>query len=250
MIRTRQAFDEQLRQLEQKLLQLGACVESMLEKAMRALIQQDLNLAREVVADDDIADDLDLEIEQFCMRLLALQQPMSRDLRLIGTVMKVISDIERIGDYAVDIAKCAIRLSDTAYFKPLVDIPLMGERVRQLLRLALTALVRHDLELVRQVIALDDEVDELWAALREELETLMEQRPEVVRQAVSLLLVARYLERIADHTVNIAERVAYMETGKLETLAASHRADVPTNGHRPPEDSAPPSMCCDVPTDD
>ena len=223
MSRTRQSFDEQIQQLEQKLVQFAAYVEAMLEKAMRALTTQDVNLAREVVAADDVADDMDMEIEHLSMRLLALQQPMSRDLRTIGTAMKVIADIERIGDYSVDIAKSAIRLAGTRYFKPLVDIPRMSDMVRVMLRRALEALVQRDLNTARAVARSDEEVDAIWYALDDELETIMEQRPEVVRQAATLLLVARYLERIADHIVNIVERVAYIETGRLEDLRHKDR---------------------------
>ncbi len=223
MSRTRQSFDEQIQQLEQKLVQFAAYVEAMLEKAMRALTTQDVNLAREVVAADDVADDMDMEIEHLSMRLLALQQPMSRDLRTIGTAMKVIADIERIGDYSVDIAKSAIRLAGTRYFKPLVDIPRMSDMVRVMLRRALEALVQRDLNTARAVARSDEEVDAIWYALEDELETIMEQRPEVVRQAATLLLVARYLERIADHIVNIVERVAYIETGRLEDLRHKDR---------------------------
>ena len=225
MRRTRQAFDEQLAELEQRLLKMGEFVETMLEKAGRALVTHDVKLAEEAIAADDTADDMDLEIEQHCMRLLALQQPMSRDLRTIGTVMKVIADVERIGDYSVDIAKTAIELAQTEYYKPLEDIPQMVEIVRWMLRQALEALVAHDLALVATVIERDDEVDRLWYRIREQVEKVMQARPEVVPQAVALLLVARYLERVADHTVNIAERVAYMETGRLEVLAPSHRTE-------------------------
>ena len=234
MRRTRQAFDEELGQLEQRLLAMGAFVEAMLDKAVRALTEHDSDLAREVIASDDIADDMDLEIEQRCMHLLALQQPMAGDLRMIGTVMKVIADVERIGDYSVDIARTAVKLAATAYFKPLVDIPRMAELVRAMLRKALQALVRRDLVLVGEVINEDDQVDSLWRGLLAELQEIMKARPEVVDQAVALLLVARYLERIADHTENIAERVAYMTTGHLEALAPSHRADYQTNT-APPE---------------
>ena len=225
MRRIRQAFDEQLQHLQQRLLEMGAFVEAMLEKAVRSLGDQDVNLAREVIQDDDTADDMDIEIEQLCMRLLALQQPMSKDLRTIGTVMKVISDVERIGDYSVDIARATIKLADTQYFKPLVDIPKMAELARTILRHALQALVERDLNLVYKVISEDDQVDQMWSVLHEELDQIMQQRPEVVPQATVLLLVARYLERIADHVVNIAERVVYMETGHLEVLAPSHRSD-------------------------
>lgn len=234
MTHIRKRFDEELQQLQKRLLQMGAFVEAMLEKSVRALSEQDVNLAREVIESDDVADDMDLAIEKQCMRLLALQQPMSVDLRTIGTVMKVIADVERIGDYSVDIAKTAIELAQTEYFKPLVDIPKMADMVRDLLREALEALVERDLDMVFQVIEEDDQVDEMWHSLRDEIEGIMEDRPEVVKQGTALMLVARYLERIADHTVNIAERVAYMETGELQTLAPSHRAVFPEEapGHR------------------
>lgn len=225
MRRIRQAFDEQLQHLQQRLLEMGAFVETMLDKAVRALRDQDVNLAREVIRADDIADDMDIEIEQHCMRLLALQQPMSKDLRTIGTVMKVIADVERIGDYSVDIARTAIRLAESEYFKPLVDIPKMAQLVRAMLRQALKALIERDLDMVAEVIDRDEQVDKMWYGLFEELEEIIQQRPEVAPQALPLLLVARYLERIADHVVNIAERVAYMETGQLEVLAPSHRSD-------------------------
>jgi phosphate transport system protein len=230
MRRTRQAFDEQLRELERRLVEMGRFVESMLEKAVKALADQDAGAAREVIAADDTADGMDLEIEQHCMRLLALQQPMSRDLRMIGTVMKVIADVERIGDYSVDIARTAIKLKEEEYFRPLEDIPRMTEMVRQMLREALEALVARDLEQVARVVACDDAVDRMWYKVRDDVEKVMQEQPEVVPQAVALLLVARYLERVADHTVNIAERTAYMETGRLETLAASHRADYEAEG--------------------
>ncbi len=233
MRRTRQAFEEQLEQLERHLLEMGTFVEGMLEKAGRALCEHDVPLARETIAADDTADEMDLQIEQECMRLLALQQPMSRDLRTIGTVMKVIADVERVGDYSVDIARTAIDLAETEYYKPLEDIPRMVEIVRGMLRQALEALVARDLELVRQVIEKDDEVDQLWYKLRGQLAQAMMERPEIVQQAVALLLVARYLERVADHVVNIAERVAYMETGRLEVLAPSHRTDADSEEDAP-----------------
>jgi phosphate transport system protein len=217
-------LEHDLDMLKLELLSMGAFVESMLDRAIRALAHHDAYLAQRVIADDDIADDQDLQIEQHCMRLLALQQPMSRDLRTIGTAMKVIADVERIGDYCVDIARAALLLADTSYFKPLVDIPRMGTLVSDQLRLALQALVHEDLDLVREVIDRDDAVDVLWYALLDELNGLMEQRPELVRQAVQLILVARYLERIADHVVNIAERVAYMVTGEFGVVLAEPSA--------------------------
>jgi len=233
MRRTRQSFDEQLQRLEQRLLEMGGYAADMLDKSVRALAEQNVELAHEVIAADDRVDEMDLGIEQDCMRLLALQQPMSRDLRTIGTVMKVIADVERVGDYSVDIAKTAIKLAGTRYYKPLEDIPRMGEQVRMMLGEALEALVHRDLDQVKRVIEWDDQVDKMWYRLSDQIEHVMQERPEAVPQAAALLLVARYLERIADHTVNIAERVAYMETGRLEVLARSHRPDY--QGEDPPE---------------
>ncbi len=226
MLRTRHAFDEELADLKQELVKMGSFVESMLDRSIRALVHHDVNLAKQVILADDIADEMDLGIEQHCMRLLALQQPMSRDLRTIGTVMKVIADVERVGDYCVDIARSAITLADTAYFKELVDIPRMATAVADMLRLALQALVSEDLELVDTVAAQDDEVDDMWKALEQELTQIMQERPEVVPQSVQLLLVARYLERIADHVVNVAERVAYMVTGEITQLTERHKETV------------------------
>jgi len=224
-LRTRQALDDELRQLEQHLLQFGAYVEGMLERATRALVQQDLNLARQVVAEDDRADEMDLAIEQTCMRLLALQQPMARDLRFIGTAMKIIVDLERIGDYSVDIAKTAIGLADAPTFRPLGDIPKMSELVRGQVRCALQALVQHSLDTARHCAVTDADVDTMWKALRQELQGIIQEQPELTVPAVALILVAGYLERIADHAVNIAERVTYIETGQLETLVRRHSAD-------------------------
>ena len=222
MLRTRHAFDAELEQLKQRLVSMASFVESMLDRSVQALHDQDVAAAEQVIRDDDVADDMDLEIEQRCIKLLALQQPMSRDLRMIGTVLKVIADIERVGDYSVDIARAALNLAQTPYFKELVDIPRMATLVKTMLRDALQALVHEDLALVQKVVDEDDQVDRMWYGLLEELITVMEQRPEVVRQATHLLLVARYLERIADHIVNIVERVAYMSTGSMESLAPSH----------------------------
>ena len=225
MLRTRETFDEQLAQLQQRLLQFGSFVEAMLERAVRALVEQDIVLAQEVINADDTADDMDLDIEQECMKLLALQQPMSRDLRAIGTTMKVIADIERIGDYSVDIARAAVKLSGHDFFKPLVDIPKMAEMVRLMLRRSIEGMVARDLEIEYQVVAMDDAVDETWRELFSELVAIMQERPETIPVAVALILIARYLERIADHVENIAERVVYMETGHLEELKAhgNHR---------------------------
>ncbi len=222
--KTRSQFRGELHGLRDRLLEMGSEADSSIARAMQALTDQSVPLAEEVIAGDDRIDDLDLLIEMECMRLIALQQPMARDLRLIGTALKAITDLERIADHAVDIAKVARKLARDTFYKPLVDLPRMAEIVRQMLHDAMTAFVNHDLNLVDQVIASDDQVDTLFHNVRDELHAVMRKDPALVVQASYLLFVAHYLERMADHTVNIAERVHYIETGELAQLAKSHQA--------------------------
>ena len=221
---TRTQFEARLQQLRNRMLAMGSAADRMVEQAVQALSAKDLALAERVIADDDQIDAMDLEIEQECLSLIALQAPVAHDLHVIGSALKAITDLERIGDHAVDIAKVARKLANDVPYAPLVDVPLMAGRVRQMLRDALTALVNHDLKLVDVVVESDDEVDTLYHRLRDELHAAMRQDPAVVVQASYLLLVAHYLERIADHTVNIAERVYFAETGELAQLAKSHKA--------------------------
>jgi len=214
----RKAFDSELRDLQDDLKAMGAAVEEMLDKAIKALKERDVCLAREVQQMDDIVDRYNLQIESKCLHLLALQQPMARDLRTIAAALKIITDIERAGDYLVDIAKIGEQLSSKPLFKPLEDIPKMAMAVQAMLQETLTAFVSRDLTLVEQMIAHDDEVDRVYHALYDELVQVMKQKPDLVDQAVSLLLIARYLERIADHITNIGERIYYMETGEIKEL--------------------------------
>ena len=229
MVHLRQAFDSKMHELEQDVVRLGTVVEKMLVEAMQSLMAQDLALAASVVRQDDIADRLDFEIEQECIRLIALQQPLSRDLRTVTTIIKIIADMERVGDYSVDIAKTGERMAGQPFFKPMVDIPLIGEKVSAIVHDTLRAFVDRDLALARRICEEDDdEVDEIHDRLFEELIALMQQRPEIVPQATRFLLISRYLERIADHCTNIAERIAYMETGRLEELKVKDEDRAPT----------------------
>jgi phosphate transport system protein len=223
MATVRRHFQEEMALLERDVLRLGSLVESMVADALRALVNQDTALAEEVIRRDDVADDLDLAIEQASMRLLALQQPMAQDLRVIGTTLKAIADLERIGDYSVDIARAAKVLSTEPFFKPLEDIPRMAEMAQQMVRDVLRAFVQRDLDLVERVCEQDNEVDRLWYALLEELMEFMRRDPALVKQATYLLLVARYLERVADHATNVAERVYYIATGELKQLVPRHK---------------------------
>ncbi len=225
MRRMRESFTQQIEQVEAMLTRLAGFVVEMLSEAMQALVEQDEQRAERVILMDDVADDLDRQIEQSCMRLLALQQPMARDLRTISTAMRASTDYERVADYSVDIARSAVVLAKEPYFKALVDIPRMAEITQSMVWDSAQAFVTRNLDLVHSIIARDDEVDRIWYALLTELVEHMQRDPQVIVQATHLLLVARYLERIADHVVNVAERVSYMETGRFEDLALSHRSD-------------------------
>ncbi len=197
---------------------MASVVEQMLHKSIEGLMKRDVSLAREAIDMDDIVDDYNISIENRCLRLLALQQPMARDLRTIAAALKVITDIERMGDYVVDIAKTAIKVADKPLFKPLVDIPRMADLVKKMLRETLEAFVSRDLALIEHMIHDDDLVDDLNRTLRDELIAYMQRDSEVIPQAVHLLLITRYLERLADHVTNVGERVYYMETGEMKEL--------------------------------
>ncbi|MGI9862676.1 phosphate signaling complex protein PhoU [Moorella naiadis] len=215
MNRILNAYDRALLELQQNILQMGEYVANQLDQALKALKDQDRVLAQQVVAGDDGADDLAHDIEMSSLDLISLQQPTGDDLRTLATVMRVSRELERIGDYAVNIAEVAGRLAKLGpYFKPLVDIPHMSDLARSMLRRSLQALVERNLEIAREVVKADDVVDRLFEALYDELVAYMKKGPEYVDQASYLALVARYLERIADHAVNIAEMAVYRETGE------------------------------------
>ncbi len=213
MATVRGEFSAQLRDLQDRVLQMGECVESMLRDALRALVTQDAVLARDVRQRDALANEFDAGIEAAAIRLLALQQPLAGDLRVVASALKIVTDLERVGDYACDICKCAIVLADAPLFTPLEDIPRMGEVVHGMIRDALGTFVSRDVVVGKQIRDRDREVDKLYKRVFGQLVEWMEREPEVIRQAVELLLVARYLERLGDHAKNLIERVAYMETG-------------------------------------
>ncbi len=220
---TRSDFEQQLTTLRNRLLDMATAADEMVGRAMRALSDQDVTLAESVIASDDVLDALDIEIEDLCFKLVALQQPVARDLRLIGTALKISTDLERIGDHAVDIAKAARTLADTPFQEPLVDLPRMETAVRQMLHQAIAAFVSNTPEQIAAIISADDIVDSNYKQARSLLEKTMQERPELVLRGVNLLFVAHYLERIADHAVNVAERVYFIETGTLTDLAESHK---------------------------
>ena len=215
---TRKSFDEELHEMKQDILKMGSVVEEMLAGSVKALRDRNAALAERVIEMDDVVDDYNFAIEQRCLRLLALQQPMARDLRTIAAGLYIIKDVERMGDYALDIAKAAKKLSGLEPIKPLVKIPEMGRIVQGMLHDSLQAFVNHDLDAISEIAAEDDAVDALYRQVRDEMIAMISDNPSVAQRAVELVLAARYLERIADHITNVGERIAYMETGQIEEL--------------------------------
>lgn len=209
----RHEFETQMQQLDESVLRMGSFVVAMLYDAMRALETQDEALAREVRKRDELANQFDDEIEQAAMRLLALQHPVAGDLRRIVAALKAVTDLERVGDYATDIARCAIHLVDEPYFAPLEDIPYMGRLVESMIQDALKTYSTRDIVFGKQVRDRDKEVDRVYKRVYGQILEWMEREPRVIRQASELLFVARYLERLGDHTKNVIERVAYAEMG-------------------------------------
>jgi len=189
-------------------------VRDAIQNAVQSLARQDVELARQVMTGDDIIDQLEIDIEDKCMVLIARQQPMARDLRIIGTGLKITTDLERMGDHAYDIANVTLRLANQPLIKPLVDIPRMANMAQKMLSDSLEAYVTLDITLAEQICQADDEVDNLYQQVFRELLTFMMEDPRTITQATQLIFVARYLERIADHTTNIAEWTIYLVTGQ------------------------------------
>lgn len=208
-------FDEELGDLKQKILHMGALVEDQVERAKKALIERNETLAKQVIQDDRRVNTLDVEVDEFCLRLLALYQPAARDLRFITTAMKISTELERISDLAENICERAIELNEEPQLKPYIDIPLMADRAITMVREALDAFVRGDSVLARHVLEEDDGVDELTKQLFRELLSFMIENPQTISRAIRLSFVSKYIERIADHATNVAELVVYMVEGKI-----------------------------------
>lgn len=208
-------FDKELSALREKVLNLGSMVETAIHDSVRSLVERNSDLAREVIKRDHLINALDVEIDEECVRLIALRQPMARDLRFITTAMKITTDLERMGDMAVNIAERAIELNEEPQLKPFVNIPKMAEISQAMVRDALDAFVTGCSRLPYEVIKRDDEVDDLTVKNFEELLSLMIQDPKIIPLAIKRTYIAKYLERIADHATNIAEMIIYMCKGKM-----------------------------------
>ena len=208
-------FDEELQQLKAKLLRMGGLAEGQIQNALQALIARDSVLAAQVIEGDHRVNALDVEIDEDCIRLLALQQPAARDLRLITTAMKIATELERISDLAESISERAIELNREPQLKPYIDIPRMGNWAVTMVKESLDSFVRGDVYLAQKVLKDDDFVDDLMGQLFRELLSYMLEDPRTISRAIRLTFVAKSIERAADHATNIAELVIYLVEGKI-----------------------------------
>lgn len=217
----RAAFDRDLRTLQDDLLLLGSMVEKAIARALDALKNRDLRLSEQVVRDDLVINKQRFQLEERCIELIARQQPAARDLRMLITILHVANELERMGDYAAGIGRISLMMGDEPPLKPLIDIPRMAEKASSMLKRSLDALVNRDVVLARQVCVEDDDVDGLYDQVYRELLVFMIQDPRTIQRATYLLWVSHNIERIADRATNIAERVVFLVTGKMEEINVS-----------------------------
>ncbi len=215
---TRNFFEKELEELHLQLIKMGSMVEESIENTIIALKKQDAVLARKVFENDDIIDDLERKIEKICLTLIARQQPLAKDLRAISTALKIITDMERIADHSADIAEITLRMANVKYIKPLIDIPKMAELAKSMVNKSIDAYVKKDINLARAVCESDDDVDNLFSKITLELINMMKNDSNAVEQAIDFMLIAKYLERMADHATNIGEWVIFNVTGQHDHL--------------------------------
>lgn len=215
---TRNYFEQELEKLDVHLLKMSSIVEETLNNAIKALKEQDVELAQKVIDNDDAIDEMEIAVEDECLKLIALQSPLAKDLRMIATALRIITDLERVADYAVDISKITIRLAHETYIKELIDIPRMTEIISTMLRESIDSYVKQDVDKAQKAAQMDDEVDGIHKQIFKELLLIMMEDHEKINQAAYFLFVSRYLERIGDHITNICERVIYSVTGEYVDL--------------------------------
>jgi phosphate transport system protein len=208
-------FDLELNELRTQILSMGGLVEGQIERSIKALVDRDNDLATEVIEGDRLVNSMDVEIDENCLRLLALQQPTARDLRFVITAMKISTELERMSDLAENICERAIELNEEPQLKPYIDIPRMANWTLRMVRESLDAFVLPDAALARKVCADDDFVDDLTHQLFRELISFMIENQGTITRAIRLTSIGKYIERIADHATNIAELVIYMVEGKI-----------------------------------
>ena len=215
-------YERNLKELQDKVLAMGSMVEKAISLSMEAMKNRDLELAHGVAADDELINAKRFEIEEDCIRLIATQAPMARDLRIIVAVLNIIIDLERIGDHAAGNAKIAIMLGEEPPLKPLIDLPRMADKTADMLRRALDAFVKRDADAARAITVEDDEVDTLYDQIFRELLYFMAEDPKTVSRATRLIWAAHNMERSADRVTNICERVVFVVTGRQEEIGGKY----------------------------
>ena len=214
----RSPFDQKYAAIRDNILRLGQLLDAAIDRSITALKNQDQALARQVIADDTVINDLRFVVEEECLALIATQQPAASDLRSVITAMNVVNDMERMADHAAGIAKTVVRMGDEPLLKPLVDLPRMANYARDMLERALDAFLAHDTEAARAIAAEDDEIDHLYKTIFDELLGIMARDPSTTSRGTYLLWCAHNLERIGDRVTNIAERIIFMTTGTMKEL--------------------------------
>ncbi len=214
-------FQQELEELKGKLLEMSALVEAAIQRSVSAVTQKDRSAAEQVLRDEAHVNELEMAIDEFAINLLATQQPLAADLRLIVAALKINTDLERMGDLSVNIAQKAVSLLSEPVVTPMVDIEHMSALVESMVRKSLDAFVTHDADLARSVLAADDAVDSLRTASYHELVSFMEKNPQNIPQALDLIGITRSLERIADHSTNVAEDVLFLVKG----IDVRHRSE-------------------------
>jgi phosphate transport system protein len=220
---TDKKYGEDLKKLRENILYMGGLVEDQIQKAVSSLVERDSKLAETIIQRDHEVNRLDVEIDDVCIQLLALHQPAARDLRFITTALKITTDLERIGDMAVNICERALELNEEPQLKPYIDIPRMARISERMIRESLDAFVREDTSLALKVCKDDQEVDDLNSQIFRETISFMIEDPHTINRAMKISSVSRYLERIGDHATNIAEMVVFMVKGK----SIRHMKDIP-----------------------
>jgi phosphate transport system protein len=218
----RSAFHKRLREIQDDVLSMGSMAEKATLKSIEALKNRDLDLARQIIDEDKAINRKRFEIEEKCIQLIATQQPMASDLRILVAVFSIVTEIERIGDHAEGIAKIAIMIGNEPPLKPLIDVPRMAEIAMDMLRGSLDAFIARDAEAAKKVALEDDAVDQLYDQTFRELLTFMMEDPRTITRATRLIWVAHNLERSADRVTNICERVLYIVTGKMEEIGSNY----------------------------
>ncbi len=210
---TRISFEEELKALHKEITKMLSMTEKAFDNAMTALKTQNVDLAREVIKGDDLIDEQERAIEKLCLEIMVRQSPLAGDLRRITSIFKLITDLERIADHAEDICEIIIKIYNQRLIKPLIDLPIMADMARSMVSRAIRSFMQQDTELAREVCGDDDGVDQMYFKIYGELVEMMKANPAVVEQAVALISIAKYFERIADHATNVAEWVIFNVTG-------------------------------------